>query len=197
MKYHSYLAELLGTFVLTLSVGLSITFALPLSTPVIAALTLGLFVYTVGGISGAHLNPAVTIALLSVNKIKPKDAGMYVFAQLVGATLALTVIPVLTGQTLPELPKENLLSVGLAEAIGAFLLAFGVSAVVWNKVHESAAGLVIGGSLLLGLFIASGMSNAVLNPAVAWGIGSFTPMYILGPLVGAVGGAWGFKKLAN
>jgi glycerol uptake facilitator-like aquaporin len=52
-----YAAELVGTFFLTLVVYLSVALALPFSTPVMAAITLGLFVYTLGGVSGTHINP--------------------------------------------------------------------------------------------------------------------------------------------
>ncbi len=189
MNFSRYTAEAFGTFALTFVVLLSSIFAMPYSTPVMAACTLGLFVYLIGGLSGAHLNPAVTIGLLSVNKMRVSDAFFYVIAQFVGAIAALFLLYLLTGEG-AAIGYENDLLVAAFEAMGAFVLAFGISSVVLEKVHPAAAGLAVGGSLFIGIYLASVVSNAVLNPAVALGIGSFGPMYVLGPIVGAIAGFW-------
>ncbi len=189
MPYNRYLAEMLGAFALTFVVWLATVFPMPVPGAVMAALTLGLFVYLVGGVSGAHLNPAVTIGILSIKKITPKDASIYVLAQFAGASLALLVGMGLTGK-MAFLPHEADIISGVAEALGAFFLCFAVTSVTLNKVQAAAAGAVVGGSLFMGVFMASIFSNGILNPAVALGIGSFGSMYILGPVVGAVAGAW-------
>lgn len=64
--YKKYFAELVGTFTLSFVVfeAVAAGVAVPLPVPVIAALTLGLFVYTIGSILGCHLNPAVTVGFL-------------------------------------------------------------------------------------------------------------------------------------
>ncbi|MBI3331918.1 aquaporin [Candidatus Peregrinibacteria bacterium] len=196
MQLQKYLAELLGTFALTLAVWLSIGFSMPLSTPLIAAITLGLFVYTVGHVSGAHLNPAITCALISINKIKPQDGALYIVAQFLGAMLAMIVGRMLTGETV-QVGASNSLAVGTAEALGALFFAFGVASVAYKKVQMPASGIVVGGSLLLGIYVALSLSNGVLNPAVALGIGSLNPMYILGPVIGAVAGMWAFRFLSD
>ena len=69
MNLRHCFSELLGTFLLAFLVHLSIGAHFPVPTPIIAGLTLGLIVYMLGGISGAHVNPAVTIALASIGKI--------------------------------------------------------------------------------------------------------------------------------
>jgi aquaporin Z len=189
MTYSRYFAEALGTFALTFVVLLSTVFAMPYSTPVMAAGTLGLFVYLIGGLSGAHLNPAITIGLLSVNKMRVSDAFFYVIAQFIGAIIALILLYLLTGES-TGIGFENDLLVAAFEAMGTFVLAFGISSVVLGKIHPAASGLAIGGSLFIGIYLASVVSNAVLNPAVALGIGSFGPMYVLGPIVGSVAGFW-------
>ena len=62
--------------------------------------------------------------------------------------------------------------------------------VVTGRAHEAASGLVIGASLMIGISLAAPISNAVLNPAVAVGIGSVSLAYLAGPLIGAIAGAW-------
>lgn len=178
-------AELVGTFSLALAVGLSIIAGgdSPVVTPVVAGLTLGLFVYTIGSISGSHINPAVTIALAVAKKIETKCAVGYLVAQFVGGYLASLVLAA-HGGTGVSAGGEGIL---IAEAAGTFFLLFGIAAVVCGKVQDAASGLTIGGSLLLGVLVAAGLgSNGVLNPAVAVGIGSVSPAYFAGPVVGAI-----------
>jgi aquaporin Z len=93
---HKYLAELIGTFVLVFGgvgsavlagdkigfVGVSLAFGLSLLA----------MVYTIGPISGCHINPAVTLGVLLARKINLKDATFYVVAQIAGAVLASAVI---------------------------------------------------------------------------------------------------------
>lgn len=185
MISRKHIAELIGTFTLTSAVGLSILLDLPLSTPLVAGLTLGLFVYTIGDTSGAHLNPAVTIGLATVKKIDVKEAVFYILAQVLGALLAMSFLKTATSD-LPSLNVENTLSVGLVEAMGAFLLVLGVTAVVYKQVEKAASGAVIGGSLLLGILMTAGLSNGVLNPAVAIGIQSLSLAYVVGPIAGGI-----------
>lgn len=196
LHVQKYLAEVLGAFALTLAVWLSIGFTMPLATPVAAALVLGLFVYTVGHVSGAHLNPAVTLGLMSVKKISVQDGLLYIISQCVGGVAAMVLGRLVTGEVV-RVTATTSLNVGLAEAVGAFILAFGVCSVVYKKVQPATSGLVIGGSLLLGIYLASAMSNGVINPAVAIGIGSLNVMYILGPLLGGILGAQAFKYLSE
>ncbi len=188
-----YFAEFLGTFVLTLTVVLSINGNFPVATPILAALALGLLVYAVGHISGTHINPAVTIGLWSIGKISVKDAGAYIISQFIGAGLAMIVARIFV-EPFP-LDVVNSLNVGLAEMIGMLFFGFGIASVVYGKAPAVFSGVVVGGSLLLGISLASAASNGVLNPAVAFGIGSLNLMYILGPIVGAVLGMQVYKLL--
>ncbi|HLD60833.1 MAG TPA: aquaporin [Patescibacteria group bacterium] len=196
-----YLTELLGTFLLALVVGLSLRGAFPVPTPVLAALTLGLFVYTAGHISGAHINPAVTIGVWSLGKIKPKDAVIYIIAQCIGATIALYTIAALYGEAGSDLdlPLMNGFSVAAAEFLGAVFFTFGIAAVVHGKVPTDVTGVTIGGSLLLGLSIAASKSVAIINPAVALSVvgTSMSWAYLLAPVVGAVVGMNLFRWLGS
>lgn len=194
MKLQKYFAELIGTFGLAFAVNLSITNGVSLAPPLVAGLTLGLFVYTIGGISGAHLNPAVTIGMASIKKISIKDALFYVISQFIGAFLAMLVAENLLEKETGLVAVDSL-KIGIAEAIGAFILAFGVAAVTYKKVDDDASGVVVGGSLALGAMLAGTISNGVINPAVALGVNSVSWVYIFAPVVGAIVSALVFRYI--
>jgi len=183
--YQKYFAEYFGTLTLTLVVILSLAGIFPVSTPVLAGITLGLFVYSIGHISGTHINPAVTIGLFTLKKINASDALSYIMVQVFGAITAL-ILSMIMGISY-EISAESTLMIGIAEMAGMILFSFGIAAVVFGNIHKAASGIVIGGSLFMGIAIAALMgSNGVLNPAVAVGIKSFSTMYILGPIIGSV-----------
>ncbi len=196
LNYHAYAAELVGTFLLAFMVHMGVGGSLPVATPVIAGLTLGLIVYMFGAISGAHVNPAVTLGLASIGKISPKDAAAYIVMQFIGGFLALLAGNVLLGGQL-SVVADNTTLVAVAELIGAAILVLGVSSVVHGKVTQSASGLTIGIALTVGVLAASAGSNGVVNPAVALGIGSLSAAYVLGPIVGGVLAAWGYRALVR
>ena len=161
------IAEAVGTFTLALAIQTSLMEGSFLPTPVIAALVVVLFVFTIGDRSGAHLNPAVTIGMWSIQKITGKEAGAYIGAQAVGAILATLLATTLWGAagSFDILPGS--FSVLIGEVIGALLFGFGIAAVVYGKVPRPVSGPVIGGSLLLGLILAVGLgSSGFLNPFV-------------------------------
>ena len=190
-----YFAEFVGTFGLTLAVIVSLGGGFFLPTSIIASLVVLLFVYSVGSISGAHLNPAVTIGLLSLGKIDAKNAVKYIIFQFLGSIAAMYIGGIMVFN--PSLQVLNSLPVFLAECAGAFFLTFGIASVVYGKTPAPASGIVIGGSLLLGVSVASVLSNGVLNPAVAFAIGSLSLVYLLGPIVGSVLGVWIFAFIAG
>ncbi|MGH9675235.1 MAG: aquaporin [Bryobacteraceae bacterium] len=181
---NKYIAEFVGTFTLALAVGLSIVGKFPVPTPVIAGLTLGVAVYTFGAISGTHLNPAITLGLLSVGRISVKDAVIYVAVQIAGGATAMMAAGALA--SVPAAGSGDSAVIFACEALGTFILAIGVASVVYGKAPAPAAGLTIGGSLLVGIALAAAGSNGVLNPAVAVTIGSVSLSYLLAPIVGAV-----------
>jgi glycerol uptake facilitator-like aquaporin len=191
-----YVGEALGTAVLTLVVGASLAGVFEVGTPVLAALTLGLFVYSLGHLSGTHINPAVTIGAWSIGKISNDDTLKYVIAQGLGAVVALFMLQ----SMLPEMATLKVgtdWGTGLAEALGTAVFTFGIAAVVYGKVQNTMSGVVVGGSLMLGIALAALLgSNGVLNPAVAFGIQSFSLMYVLGPVLGSVLGMQAYKRLA-
>lgn len=194
-----YVAEFIGTFALSFMVLLAVSFAgsLPIAVPLIAALTLGLFVYSIGPVSGCHINPSVTLAQLAVKKITVKDAVSYIIAQFAGALVAMYAVKMLVVVS-PATASAFAGKVFIAEMLGAFFFNFGIASVVYGKAKEQMSGLVVGGSLLLGVLAAS-LSGAagILNPAVALALSSATTVYVFAPIVGAVIGFWVYRFVAE
>lgn len=191
-----YVAEAFGTFTLCLVVSLSSSGQASVLTPVIAALCLGLFVYTIGSISGCHINPAVTIGLLMVKKIELKEAAKYIVFQFIGAILAglvLTQLKIAVNPIAAGGVKE-----AVAEGLGMIVFAFGIAAVVYGDSKSQTKGLIIGGSLLLGIIIAIMIgSSGFLNPAVALSLHAFQPSYMVSEIVGAIVGFSFYRFLSS
>jgi glycerol uptake facilitator-like aquaporin len=200
-----YIAEALGTFTLSFVVLLAVSAGsnLPFSIPVIAGLTLGLFVYTIGGLSGSHINPAVTLGAFSIKKISITDATNYIIFQIIGAIVAFLLGTMVFHTNLSlSFAQTSLLIPFLAETIGTFFFTFGITSVIYEKTPSALSGIVVGGSLLLGILIASFAGSAgILNPAVALAImlasHSFSWVYIVAPLVGSYLGMQAYKQLVK
>lgn len=187
-------AEFLGTALLTtvvLAVSRS-SLGLPYFVASAAGLTLGVTILTLGGISGAHLNPAVTLGLWTVRRINTTHAVVYVIAQFLGALSAWRLYEYLTNSELTNIAGTSFdWRVLAAEAIGTFVFVFGVTAAIYQKYEGVQLAAAIGVSLFLGVLIAAVAlnGNGVVNPAVALGIQSWSRAYVVGPLVGALVGA--------
>ncbi len=201
--YKKYIAEFVGTFFLSFVVLISVLSHNPLA-PFLAAITVGIFVYTVGHVSGTHLNPAVTIGAYSIKKISTKDMAIYVSVQILGGLLAVVVANVFAEATTATISFKGLgtLATFASEAIGTFILTFGIASVIFGKTPAIASGIVIGGSLLIGAMIASMLGSAgAINPVVALVLS--TPLkglslaYIVGPIVGSICGMQAYKYIAS
>jgi aquaporin Z len=191
-----YAAEFLGTFMLTFAVLVSASGGLSSVTPIIAGFTLMMIVYLLGGISGAHVNPAITLAQLSIRGITLADAVPYIAAQLLGAVAALA----LGWSTIPELvqpPFEDALLPAGSEALGAFFLSFAVASAASGRLPAGVNGIAVGGSLLLGIIFATIGSIGVLNPAVSIALRLFSLTYLAAPIVGAILGAWAHRLIVG
>lgn len=186
-------AELIGTFFLAAIVLITLTPAtpFPIETPVAAGMTLALFVYLIGGISGCHINPAITVAMFITRQISLAKACAYLVAQFLGAILALGMIvlyvPAAQEQWLSASQAPT--SSGIGELIGAAFFAFGVFSAVYNKLDKNILGIVVGGSLLVGITISHNASYGVLNPAVALATKAWSIDYLVIPFIGAILGA--------
>lgn len=193
-----YTAEFIGTAILTLAIISSIAQGAGFVTVLTAGIALSIIVAQFGGVSGAHVNPAITLGLLSVRKIAWKDAIGYIIAQFAGAALAMILVR-LQGMSIPTIDATFSWTALVAEVIATLVFAFGVARAVSISdatIAASRAPFIVGGSLTVGVSIAIILgSNAVLNPAVAFGIASFGIAYVVGPILGAVAGFWLEKVL--
>jgi len=187
-----FFAELIGTFFLASMVLITLipSAPFPLATAIAAALTLGLCVYFVGGISGCHINPAITFAMLVVNNISIYKAVIYMIAQFAGALLALLFISLYVGdQEQWLIISSSAMTSGVGEAFGAMFFAFGVVSTVYSNADKCASGIIVGGALLIGIAMSHNASMGVLNPAVALATKAWGWDYLLMPFVGtAIGG---------
>lgn len=181
--FSKYLAEFLGTFFLGLIVALSVVGNYPVATPVLAGFTLLVFVYTIGRISGSNINPAVSIGLQTRGVEHLKHTIIYILSQVVAAFVVINVLHYLKVEiNASEIYGKN---VFLAETLGTLLFGFGIMSVVRKKVDDDMAGIVIGGSLFLGITVAALIGSAgALNPAVALVLGLTTWEYMLAPIFG-------------
>ena len=150
------------------------------------AVTLAVLVVFFGGISGAHVNPALTFGMWTARKIGTLKGIMYVAAQLLGALAALELFQYLAGRELQT--KELAFSTPLfvAEVVGTAVLATALAAVVSKKLDTLTSALAMGAAIFTGVIIAATASAGYINPAIALGERSWNAVYVLGPLVGGL-----------
>ncbi|MEA2141802.1 MAG: aquaporin [Solirubrobacteraceae bacterium] len=217
----AYAAEGVGTFLLVfficaiLSVGSAGSLSLDLAgLGILHALTLGVLVYALGATSGGHFNPAVTFGQFAIRQIRGRDAFAYIVFQLVGGVLAALLVMALfhdagasahwgaTAIDAKVITGGSPWLAAIAEAAGTFMLMWAVMAVAVNPRGESHfAGLVIGGALGLAVMVVGPATGAGLNPArwlgpaLASGTWSDAWIFIVGPVVGALLAAFGYRAL--
>jgi len=173
-------AELVGTFFLTLATLIS-------GTPYAVGLTLIVFVYAFGNISGCNINPAVTVGLLAARRLPLATGIVYIVAQVVGALLARGL-----AGSVATLPSTFAVASFAGEFLGFGFLMLAVIADSDNYVPKSGSGIAIGGALAAGLVTTKG----ILNPAVAIAMGQlFSLTSLLPALVAPLVSAAVFSRL--
>ncbi|MEK7152899.1 MAG: aquaporin [Patescibacteria group bacterium] len=187
-KIAMVMAEFLGTALLTLAV-LAVsksTIGIPYFIAIAAGLVVATVTLSLGSVSGAHLNPIVTIGLWSVRRVKTVPAVVYVAAQLLGGIAAYYLFTYFINQTFDNVGKfEGRILV--AEAAGAFVFSLGWAAAVYQRLEAGKAAAVVGMSLTLGILVSAAGAGGIINPAVALGAHSWVwGTYVLGPILGAI-----------
>ena len=173
---NKYLVEFIGTFFLVFTIGnVVIAGGDGVIPPLAIGSVLMVMVYAGGHISGAHYNPAVTLAVFIRGKCDAKDIAPYMFAQIAAAAVAALAVGAIKGDAMPDTASAlgvNLVPALLAEVLFTFALAFVVLNVATAKGTEgnSFYGLAIGFTVMAGAFAVGGVSKGVFNPAVAVGI---------------------------
>jgi aquaporin Z len=170
---NKYLTEFIGTFFLVLTIGCTVIGGVPFAPLAIGA-ALMVMIYAGGHVSGAHYNPAVTLAVWIRGRCDAKDVGPYMGAQVGGAILAALVVRFLTStKTVMPLDITNVPAALLAEFLFTFALAYVVLNVATAKATagNSFYGLAIGFTVMTGAFAVGSISGGAFNPAVAIGAG--------------------------
>jgi aquaporin Z/aquaporin NIP len=207
------IAELVGTFILVFG-GTAVAVAAILSRPTAGGaygslaialafgLALAIVVASIGHVSGAHVNPAVTLGMAAVKKFPWNYVPIYIAAQLVGAVLAALATWLTFGG--PGRSEANLAATYPAQGVGdlqafvveiliTFILVFVVIAVATDdRAPAAIAPIAVGFALAVGVFIAGPVTGGAVNPVRALGpmlvAGDLTSawLYILGPIIGGV-----------
>ncbi len=213
-----YLAEMVGTMVLTLlgcGTAVSLNCGSDTASVVGTAMAFGLAVvamaYTIGGISGCHINPAITLGCLLTKRISGKDAGMYMIFQTIGAVIGAAILFALTStdavpaagtQTGANSCGDHGIVVGvIAEVVLTCIFVLVVLGTTdAKKGAGNFAGLAIGLSLILIHFVGIHYTGTSVNPARSIGPAIFEGgqalsdlwVFIVGPFAGAAiaAGIW-------
>ena len=212
-----YIAEFIGTFVLVLfACGTAAVVGCSAENGtgyLLTALAFGLVIvamaYSIGNISGCHINPAVSIAMLVSGKMNIKDFIGYIVAQFLGATAGAGVLMALVGKE-SGLGANALYndSIGLSILVEIILTFVFVIAIlgVTSKIENSAvAGIVIGLSLTLVHILGISFTGTSVNPARSFGPALLVGgdaladvwVFIVAPLIGGVLAALVYKFLAS
>ena len=201
-----YIVEFIGTFGLVFTVGCAVLSHMALAPLAIGAVLMVL-VYAGGHISGAHYNPAVSLAAFLRGRLDRRDLTRYWVAQFVAALIAAFFARVVINPgtvTALSLSGHSVLGSLLAEFIFTFALAYVVLNVATSKDHpnNSFYGLAIGFTVAAGAIAVGSVSGGAFNPAVAFGatlMGLFSWsniwIYLLANLAGGAAAAYTFLYL--
>lgn len=201
-----YLAEFIGTFVLVLFacgtaalVGCNATFG---TGYLLTALAFGLVIvamaYSIGNVSGCHINPAVSIAMLISGKLSLTDFIGYVIAQfagsIAGAATLMALIGTEKGLGANALYDDSTLKSLIIEVILTFVFVLAILGVTSKKEYASCTGIVIGLSLTLVHILGISFTGTSVNPARSFGPALFVGgtalanvwVFLVAPLIGGV-----------
>ncbi|XP_004298464.1 PREDICTED: probable aquaporin NIP-type [Fragaria vesca subsp. vesca] len=163
-------------------------------------------IYSVGHISGAHFNPAVTITFAVFRHFPLKQVPLYIVAQLIGSLLAsgtlCLVFTVHTDEFFGTVPVGSYRQSLVIEIIASFLLMFVISGVATdNRAIGELAGIAIGMTILVDVFVCGPVSGASMNPARSIGPAVIMKIYkglwiyIVGPIIGTMLGGLAYNLI--
>jgi aquaporin NIP len=178
----------------------------PVGVSMVFGLVIMAMIYATGHLSGAHINPAVTVAFTVTRHFPLKDAAAYIAAQFAGASIAAGVLlaawptkPAALGATLPHVGASTAL---LYEAILTAILMFVIISVATDvRAVGAAAALAIGGAVGLDALFGGQITGASMNPARSFGPALATGewhdvwIYFVGPVIGALLGALAYQLI--
>ena len=193
-----YLAEFIGTFVLVfVACGVAGQTGGALGvTSVAFGLVIVAMAYSIGNISGCHINPAVSIAMLCAKKMNMKDFIGYVVAQFLGAIAGAGVLMAVVGDATKlgtnALYNGDAIASFIIEAVLTCIFVLAILGVTSKKEYGNVAGLVIGGALTLVHLLGINFTGTSVNPARSFGpaliAGNLGDIWVvlLAPLVGGI-----------
>lgn len=194
-KVATLVAEFLGTGILTL-VFLSVqrsTIGIPYFIAIAAGAAVAVASYFFGNSSGAHLNPAITLALWTARQISTLAGAAYIVMQLLGAWAAYGVYHYLVATSLQPIGAHYSARILFAEAVGTLILALAWGVALFRRFDATNRALLLGGSYALAIIVAAPAGFGLANPAVALGVRAWNiwgsmgwGTYVLGPVLGAI-----------
>lgn len=200
-----YAVEFIGTFFLVLTVGMTVIEpGAGAMAPVAIGSALMVMVYAGGHVSGAHYNPAVTLAALVRRAIGPADAVAYWIAQVVAGVGAALVVGYLKAGAAVTPIEHGVAASLVAEILFTFALCWVVlmTATVEATEGNSYFGLAIGFTVMVGAYAVGSVSGGAFNPSVAVGISALGLsawgsiwIYLLAGAVGGVGAGLAFRAI--
>src|SRR5829696_2076222 len=168
-----YLTEFISTFFLVLTIGLTVIEpgAGPLA-PLAIGSVLMVMIFAGGHVSGAHYNPAVTLAVFLRGRCSAGQVVGYWISQLLGAAAAAAVVVFIKGDPAVSAMQPDVMRALIAEFLFTFALCYVVLNVATAKGTSGnpTYGLAIGFTVLAGAYAVGGVSGGAFNPAVAVGI---------------------------
>lgn len=206
MNMNKYLVEFIGTFFLLLAVYCCVVGGAGKFAPIGIGTALMVMIYAGGHISGAHYNPAVTLAVWLRGKVSAMDVPWYILAQLLGGVLAVLAGKALVGNPAVAAKTASFVPALLAEFLGTFALCYVILNVATSKGTEgnSFYGLAIGLTVTAMAYAVGGISGGAFNPAVAvaGSFGNILPWggmayFLIGQLAAAALAAFVFKATSS
>lgn len=202
-----YITEFIGTFFLVLTIGMTVIGGKGDFAPIAIGAILMAMIFAGGYISGAHYNPAVTVAVLIRGKISVPDSVAYIIVQILGGCAAGLVVDYMAGDMETNtIAMANTTKGIIGELAGTFALAFVVlnTATAVGTSGNSFYGLAIGFTVLAMAYAFGGISKGAFNPAVAISLSimEFAPwsdiwVYVVGCFSGGILAGITFKAINN